>query len=34
MIPFFDFAIGLRMFDSGQNMLDFILFQEERKIAL
>jgi hypothetical protein len=34
MIPFFDFAIGLRMLDSGQNMLDFILCQECRKFTL
>ena len=28
MVPFFDFAIGLRMFDSGQDMLNLIFHQE------
>ena len=28
MVPFFDFAIGLRMLNSGQDMFDLILRQE------
>jgi len=28
MVPFFDFAIGLRMLDSGQHMLNRIFRQE------
>ena len=28
MVPFFDFAISLRMLDSGQDMLDLIFCQE------
>ena len=28
MVPFFDFAIGLKMLDSSQDMLNIILLQE------